>query len=312
MHVTLIGRSEVLLSIGQSLIERGHTIPLIITSKESPEHRITSGDLKKFAEDINAQFIHTAKINTLDILNEIEMVNNKDIAVSVNYTGIISQNIIDLFKCGVLNAHGGDLPRYKGNACQAWAIINGENEIGLCVHKMIGSQVDEGKIITRAYFPINYNTRVGLVYNWMEEKIPFLIVEAIELLEDNPNFFIEETMSNNKTPLRCYPRLPEDGKIDWSLSNLDILRLINASSEPFSGAFTNFDNKKLYIWRAELIDDNENYLAVNGQISFVSSEEGSVEVICGRGKLRLKEIEYEGIRTEKCNQIIKSIRKRLK
>ena len=36
------------------------------------------------------------------------------------------EEVIDFFELGILNAHGGDLPRYRGNACQAWAIINGE------------------------------------------------------------------------------------------------------------------------------------------------------------------------------------------
>ena len=29
---------------------------------------------------------------------------------------------------GILNAHGGDLSKYRGNACQAWAILNGEKK----------------------------------------------------------------------------------------------------------------------------------------------------------------------------------------
>ena len=44
----------------------------------------------------------------------------------MNYTGIIPQSIIDLFNHGILNIHPGDLPRYRGNACLAWAIINAE------------------------------------------------------------------------------------------------------------------------------------------------------------------------------------------
>ena len=38
--------------------------------------------------------------------------------------------------------------RYRGNACQAWAILNGE-KISLCIHKMIGGELDSGDIITR-------------------------------------------------------------------------------------------------------------------------------------------------------------------
>ena len=69
----------------------------------------------------------------------------------MNYTGIIPQSIIDIFQYGILNAHGGDLPRYRGNARQAWA-HNGEKSIGLCIHKMIGGEIDMcGDIIARDY-----------------------------------------------------------------------------------------------------------------------------------------------------------------
>ena len=40
---------------------------------------------------------------------------------------MFSQSTIDLFPLGIL-IHGGDLPKYRGNACQAWAIINGEEK----------------------------------------------------------------------------------------------------------------------------------------------------------------------------------------
>ena len=44
--------------------------------------------------------------------------------------------------------------------CQA-ALINGENRIGLCIHKMIGGELDSGPIISRSYFEANINTRIG-------------------------------------------------------------------------------------------------------------------------------------------------------
>ena len=73
-------------------------------------------------------------------------------AISVNHLSIIDEDIINLFKYGILNAHGGDLPRYR-NACLR-PIINGEKKIGLCVHKMIGGELDNGDIISRDYFEL--------------------------------------------------------------------------------------------------------------------------------------------------------------
>ena len=94
-------------------------------------------------------------------------------------------------------------------------------------------------------------------------------------------------------------------------TNEEIIRLINASSEPFSGAFCEFENEKMIIWRAEILNDNENYLAVAGQVSKLN-EDGTIELICGMNKIKITEIEYDGVRTTQVTSVIKSIRKRLK
>ena len=90
--------------------------------------------------------------------------------ISFNYRNITTQEVIDLFPLGILNGHGGDLPRYRGNACQAWAIINGEKRIRLCVHKMVGGELDSDDIIARDYYPLGLNSRVRQVLEWIERK----------------------------------------------------------------------------------------------------------------------------------------------
>jgi UDP-4-amino-4-deoxy-L-arabinose formyltransferase/UDP-glucuronic acid dehydrogenase (UDP-4-keto-hexauronic acid decarboxylating) len=105
--------------------------------------------------------------------------------------------------------------------------------------------------------------------------------------------------------------LPEDGKIDWKDTNENVIRLINASSEPYSGAFCEYEGEKMIIWRAELYEDDENYLAISGQVAEIKHDSGNVVIITGQGKILLQEVEYKGKRS-KPNNFIKSIRKRLK
>jgi methionyl-tRNA formyltransferase len=309
MKIAIIGRSELLYNVTTLLIEKGYDIPLIITAKEAPEYKIKSKDFENLALKIGAKFIQTPKINRTEIKEQIIDCGDIDIAVSINYSGIIEEEIISLFKIGILNAHGGDLPRYRGNACQAWAILNEESKIAMCIHKMIGGELDSGDIIERDYLSININSRIGDIYKWMELITPKLILKAIEKLHLNPEYFLSKQSNLPKDALRCYPRLPVDGRINWLKSNLEILRLINASSEPFSGAFCYFSDKKLIIWRAEIIEDDENYLAVVGQVSRIVENVG-IEIICGKGKLLITEIEFDGNKTV-ASEIINSIRKRL-
>ncbi len=308
MKIVLIGRTNWLTDTAKLLGKNGHQIVGIITSRSNLESTTKEDDIKNYANSINAKFIHDQKITADKLRSEFDF-EQIDIGVSVNYTGIISGDVINLFKYGILNAHGGDLPRYRGNACQAWAIINGETKIGLCVHKMIGNELDSGKIISRKYVDITIDTRIGQVYKVFDDEIPKLFLEAVEKLDQNESFFIEEQSTNPKDILRCYPRKPLDGKIYWDKPSDETLRLINASSEPYSGAFCHFKEEKMIIWRAKLHNDNERWLGIPGQIASILRT-GEIIVLTGKGKLVVEEIEYKGVRC-KPSRLIKSLRDRL-
>ena len=307
MKIGIIGRSKLTYDSMVLAKEEGHDITFIVTSKEAPEYSKTSSDFRKFAIKYDIPFLHDAKIN-VEKLRQLTTMSSTELCISINYNGILNEEIINFFPNGILNAHGGDLPRYRGNACQAWAIINGEEKIGLCIHRMVGGELDSGDILGRKYYPININTKIGEVYKWFERDIPTLFLEVIEILKSNPSYMLETQSKDPLKALRCYPRMPDDGRIDWTQCAEQILRLINASSEPYSGAFS-YDQKgrKVTIWRASLIQDNENYLAIPGQIAQIINE-GCV-VISGRGKILLREVSIEDERGSP-SEFFKSIRTR--
>ena len=315
MKIAIIGRTKILYKTAELLLKNGYEIPIIITAKEAPEYTKTAKDFEELAKKIGADFLYAPKFTDkeIEVLKKLVTVNSdsdKWIAVSMNYTGVIQQEVIDIFDLGILNAHGGDLPRYRGNACQAWAILNGEEKIGLCIHKMVSGELDSGDIIERDYFPIDINTKITEVLKWMEQKIPHMFLSAVSELSSDSNYILEKQSTNSKDALRCYPRTSEDGRIDWKDSNEKILRLINASNKPYAGAYCFYEEKKLIIWDAALYEDSENYCAIEGQIAKIKYD-GSIVVITGKGKLKVNKIEYDNY-IGKPSEKIRSIRKRLK
>ena len=140
------------------------------------------------------------------------------------------------------------------------------------------------------------------IYSWAEKEIPRLFCKAIDILKDNPGYSLKYVSENDPESLRCYPRRPEDGKIDWDRDAEYIHRLIRASGYPFAGAFSFLDGKeKITIWRAELYDDGEKFLAVPGQIAELGKN--YFVVITGKGKLKITKWD--------CKSLICSIRQRL-
>lgn len=310
MRIGVIGRSEFVYDTMQKLLELGHEIVFIVTAKAAPEYKVTHDDFMKFAEKHNIPFLYDPRVNAQSII-DITNGANAEICISVNYSGVIEQEVVSLFPLGILNAHGGDLPRYRGNACQAWAIINGEERIGLCIHQMIGGELDSGPIIERDFFPLDFNTRIKQIYEWFESRIPDMMISALVKLSINSKYALEIQSTDPQFALRCYPRIPDDGRVEWEKSNIEILRLINASSEPYAGAFTYCNGIKIIIWRAQLLDYKEKYLAVPGQIAFIDKSKGYVYVITGNGMIVITEIEVEGWRGN-ASTYFKSIRSRLK
>lgn len=290
MRVAVIGRTPWLLDCAREIICKGHDIPLIWTCGEEEYFDANLREYEDFAKECGATFVHDINIQEIDNLNQIRAADC-DIAISINWITILGNEILSIFPHGILNAHAGDLPRYRGNACPNWAILNNEPHIGLCIHRM-APELDAGPVYLRRHFPLSNDTYINDVYDWLREMTPSMFAETIDHISKG-TLKAEGQDETGLLPLRCYPRRPEDGRIDWTNSAIQILRLIRASSRPFAGAFSKLEGERLVtIWRAQAITHPLDFRAVPGQICFAL--DGDPVIACGDGMIRLQEIELEG------------------
>lgn len=305
MNIAIIGRTEILFETALQLHRSGHRITCIVTSKAAPEYTKTPSDFQALAREVSAHYAESARLqDQMEVLRD----SRSDIGISVNFPSVIPAEAVQLFPLGILNAHGGDLPRYRGNACQAWAILNGESRIGLCIHKMIGGELDSGDIMARDYLSIDRNTKITKVWTWMTERTPELFLQAVTKLAEDPEFVLEQQSKDPSHALRCYPRMPEDGRIKWMESAENILRLINASNKPYPGAYFFLGDRKITIWDAEVVEDAGNFLAVPGQVTCRTPD--GIDIACGQGMLRITLVQ-EGEQTCRPFDLIRSVRIRL-
>lgn len=309
MRVAIIGRTEMLYRTVEALLRDGHSIEAVFTSSAAPESLADESDFRRLADRIGCPFFCGDNPNRPDLVRELASMK-LDVGVSVNCVHLLGQPCIDTFRLGILNSHAGDLPRYRGNACPNWAILNGEPWIALTVHFMIGNALDAGDIIAQERFPLDQDTYIFDVYAWIRDRTPVLFLRAVEALSADPEYILKRQSQDPADALRCYPRLPSDGEIDWKASAEHIHRLVRASAEPFAGAFTSFNGNPMTVWRAVPFQDDERYVAVPGQVAAIEPS-GDVIVITGDGKLRLKEAAFDRGKHVKPGSVIRSIRTRL-
>lgn len=278
---------------------------MIITSESSDHDNIQSKDFMNFAHSIGAKFIKTQKINRKEIQSKIKKYNF-DLGISLNNLLLLDKKTLSLFKYGVLNCHFGDLPRYRGNACANWAILNGEKRICIVIHLM-DEGLDSGNIIVKKYFPVNDKTTIQEFYAY-GEVISTLFLRAIKIIKSGKRG--KKQTRNPKRILRTYPRNKFDGKINWDDSVHHIDRLIRASGKPFFGAYTFYNSKKLFILEFSIEHPKFRYSSVNGQVA-ERRKGGEVVISCSDGFLILSKVKYEGRTYNKPTTLIKTIHTRL-
>lgn len=93
-------------------------------------------------EDLNAQEVIDAVSAT-----------NPEFLLSFQAGQILRRALLSVPILGAWNVHFGSLPRYRGVAPIAWAIINGERATGVTLHR-IDPGVDSGAILAMAEVPI--------------------------------------------------------------------------------------------------------------------------------------------------------------
>ena len=292
MRIAVLGRTRFLLDTIHAVRSAGHEVSLIGTCQESPDDGVTIADFEKTARQIGCSFFADHRINSDEILSLLSAAC-ADVALSVNWLTVFQTNAVGAFRFGVLNAHFGELPRYRGNACPNWAIIAGEKRIGLCIHFMKPGELDSGDILVQDAYPLTDSTTVGEFYAFAHRRVPEMFVEAVNKLA-NEKFEAVSQSQNPSHALRCYPRIPSDSLIHWELTPTKLSALIRASSEPLGGAYTYWNGEKLVVWRAKVGSHACPNHTMLGQVLWRDPQSGEVAVAASDGVLILQEVSMEG------------------
>jgi methionyl-tRNA formyltransferase len=228
-----------------------------------------------------------------------------DCVVVSSYNQILPPSLIELST--FINVHYSPLPQYRGRANVNWAIINDEPCAAITIHK-ISPGLDEGNILFQQLIPIHLDDTVADLYGRLnqiqEQNLGVTIVKAFHGYEG--------VQQNNSEATYGCTRLPEDGEINWLVSTRSIYCLVRALVDPFPGAYTYFQGKKLLIWQAKPVDNPPIYIGrIPGRIIGRSKTEGFVDVLTGDGVLRIIEVQMPGEERTAAANIIKSVKSTL-
>lgn len=152
-----------------------------------------------------------------------------------------------------LNVHPSLLPRWRGAAPVERAIMAGDTETGVTIHRTV-RELDAGPIAAQRAFPIGEDDDAGVVF----ERAARIAVELLdEVLPGPPTF--EPQPSEGET--YADKITPADREIDWGRPPAEIVNRIRALS-PHIGARAELDGRRVTIWRARAVEGRVEPLEV--------------------------------------------------
>jgi methionyl-tRNA formyltransferase len=212
---------------------------------------------------------------------ELEELRPDAIAV-VAYGHIFRRWLLELPPLGCVNVHFSLLPRHRGTAPVAWAILSGDAETGVTTMRM-DRGVDTGGTYLAEHTVIRPDDTTDRLTARLAEMGASLLVRTLERLEAGT---IEPAAQDESRATRA-PRLEkEDGRIDWGRPAEEIERRVRGLAS-WPGAFTTWRGRGLKVHAAAV---SPGTLAPG----VLRVRDGRVEVGTGHGVLQLVEVQPEG------------------
>ncbi|HZV81568.1 MAG TPA: formyltransferase [Geobacteraceae bacterium] len=228
----------------EELIRQGADIRLIFTHEDSPQEEIWFASVRELAERNGIPYL-TSDINLPENIDRLRQLAPEFI-LSFYYRNMIKPEVLDLAAKGALNLHGSYLPKYRGRVPVNWAVINGETETGATLHYMV-AKPDAGDIVDQEKVSIAFTDTAFDVFNKVTDAAVTVIGRSWPKLAVGTAPRIPMDL---EAGCYCGGRKPEDGRIDWSKSAVQIYNLVRGVTRPYPGAFTALNGKKVIIWQA--------------------------------------------------------------
>ena len=242
----------------KALYEAGHKILAVVTNPDRPKGRgmkLIPSPVKEYALSKNLEILQPEKVKKNEqFLEQLKKLQPDYICV-VAYGKILPKELLQIPPKGCINVHGSLLPKYRGAAPIQWAVLNGEQETGITTMYM-DEGMDTGDMILKQTIKIGENETTGELWQKMSKIGGELLVETVKQIEQGIAPREKQTGEYTMAPM-----LSKDmAQIDWDNQTTEQIKNLIRGLNPIMGAFTIINNKKVKLWKAEILKEQPGYL----------------------------------------------------
>ncbi len=266
----------------QALVDAGYDVQAVFTHTDSPDENNFFASVARLGAGLNLPVYAPEDVNHplwVDRIRELQ----PDVIFSFYYRNMISDDVLSLAPQGGFNLHGSLLPRYRGRAPVNWALLKGEKETGVTLHKMV-KRPDAGDIVAQRAVPISADDIALTLHAKVRDAAQVLLADVLPKMKQG-----EITLTPQDESQASYfgRRTAADGEIHWHKPATEINNLIRAVTEPYPGAFTYLGQRKMTIWRSRPLataHEKQPGTVLSSDPLIVACGEGALEIQAGQSE----------------------------
>jgi methionyl-tRNA formyltransferase len=300
VRILFIGTGEIGLPTLRALQKSEHDLVAVVTQPDKPvgrEQKITPPPIKAALAASKISMLQPQKIKASDAIERIRAFT-PEVIVVMAYGQILPRAVLEIPKIACLNLHASLLPRWRGAAPIQAAIAAGDRETGITVMYM-DEGLDTGDSLLQRKINILPTDTGGSLHDRLGETAPEALLEAFRLLETGN----APRIPQDKALATYAPKLDrEAGRINWNESAAQIERKIRAYNA-WPGAFMEFDDRKLKIFSASIVD-------LRGEPGEILRQDRQLVVAASDRALSLNDVQFEGKRRMTAAEFLRGVSSR--
>jgi methionyl-tRNA formyltransferase len=273
----------------EALLAAEHEIALVVSQPDRPVGRaqqVAATPVKQIAVAAELAITQPEKIkNNAEFRTQLETLA-PDAIVVVAYGRILPPWMLALPHFGCINLHASLLPKYRGAAPIQWAVAMGETVTGNST-MLLEEGLDTGPILLQRQIAIGPQQTAADLFDILSVAGAPIVVETLAGLVDGS---IRPQQQDHSLATLAPMLNREDGRMDFVAHTATDLWNRWRGFQPWPGAFTMLDGKKLIVHRIRVADGTGS--AVPGEVHVESQR---LLVACaGNTRLELLELQLEG------------------
>ncbi|MDH3539782.1 MAG: methionyl-tRNA formyltransferase [Acidimicrobiia bacterium] len=252
------------------------SIELVVTRPDRPRGRSGKPQpppVKEAAEAWGLRVVQPGR--AVEAAGQLE---GLDLAVVVAYGQILPEVMLGIPTHGFINVHFSRLPRWRGAAPVARAILAGDTETGVDIMQLdVG--MDTGPIIARSVTKIGPAETTGTLTARLAGIGADLLTDTIPTILDGSAIRSAQAEEGATVAAKLSA---EEGRLDPRTMSAAACHRVVRAFNPNPGAWGMLDGERLKVWEVRVSTDSElpaGELNLGGQLPVVGTTEGGLELV---------------------------------